>query len=256
MNRPLTLTFVGLLLTTLCLAQSLEDSVIFKPLGKSGLFKTATFRNKRYFVCELEPKKYKIELFNRIDSKNSQHHFSSIDSLKGSSLVLVVNGGMFMEDLRPLGLYVSNEKTYMRIKRDTAGYGNFYMQPNGIFIIDKSSKPQLITTREYTDKTPVMLATQSGPMLVTKNRINGNFKKGSANVNIRNGVGINKKGNIVFVTSDDFVNFHEFAELYRDHLDCDNALYLDGAVSQYYAPELRQTAQTYRLGVFIVVTRK
>jgi uncharacterized protein YigE (DUF2233 family) len=225
--------------------------------AQSADFKTIEFNGKQYFVCEIDPAKYNIELFNKIDKKNSQHHFETIDSVKGAKLVLIVNGGMFQEDLRPLGLYISGGKTYMRLKRDTTGHGNFYMQPNGVFMLDQRSKPSVITTQQYKDSLSPKLATQSGPMLVTKDVINKNFRKGSANLHIRNGVGINKKGNIIFVTSESFVNFYELSELYRDKLDCSDALYLDGAVSQYYSPVLHQSPeQTVPLGVFIVVTKK
>lgn len=225
--------------------------------AQDSLFRTVVFHDKRYFVAEIDPKKYNIELFNKLDDKNSQHYLTAIDSVKGNDLVLVVNGGMFQEDLRPLGLYVSGGKTYMRIKRDTAGYGNFYMQPNGIFMIDKNSKPSVITTREYSDKTAAVLATQSGPMLVVKGVINLNFRQGSTNLNIRNGVGINQAGHIVFVTSNGLVNFYDFAELYRNQLGCQDALYLDGVVSQYYSPEIHKyPRQRYPLGVFIVVTKR
>lgn len=226
-------------------------------VAQDDIFKTTKFKDKQYFVCEIDPETYNIELFNIIDKKNSQHHFSTIDSVKGKKLVLIVNGGMFQQDLRPLGLYISGGTTYMRLKRDTTGHGNFYMQPNGVFMMDQHSKPSVITTQQYTNKLTPKLATQSGPMLVTNGAINKNFRQGSANLHIRNGVGINKKGNIVFVTSDDFVNFYEFAEFYRDKLDCDNALYLDGAVSQYYSPVIHQSpTQTVPLGVFIVVSKK
>src|ERR1041385_8176552 len=202
--------------------------------AQDSLFRTVTFHNKHYFVADIDPKKYNIELFNKLDVKHSQHDLASIDSVKGEALVLIVNGGMFQKDLRPLGLYVSDGKTYMNIKRDTTGYGNFYMQPNGIFIMDKNSKPFVVTTKEYPGKSGATLATQSGPMLVTKSTINPNFTQGSRNLNIRNGVGIGKTGHIIFVNSDDAVNFYDFAELYRDQLHCENALYLDGFVSQYY----------------------
>lgn len=218
--------------------------------------KIETYQGKRYFVCEVDPKLYNIELFNKIDKRNSQHSFSAIDSVRKGKVFLIVNGGMFQEDLRPLGLYISRGKTYTRLKRDTTGGGNFYMQPNGIFMVDSKSKPAIVTTRNYKDMMTPALATQSGPMLVTKGTINSHFTKGSANVHIRNGVGINSKGNVVFVTSEEVVNFYEFAELYRDKLNCANALYLDGAVSQYYAPGFRNTDQLIPLGVFIVVTKK
>jgi uncharacterized protein YigE (DUF2233 family) len=232
---------------TNCYAQS--DSL--------GLFKKEIFQGKRYFVCEIDPTKYNIELYNILDKKNSLHSFYEIDSAR-KDLVLIVNGGMFMEDLRPQGLYVSYGKTYRKVNGVKEGYGNFYMQPNGIFLLDKRNKPQVVTTVKYLEeKINAVLATQSGPMLVVDSVFNSHFTRGSSNLNIRNGVGINKKGNVVLVTSEDLVNFYEFAELYRDRLACNNALYLDGAVSQYYAPSIhKEPRQVAMLGVFLVVSVK
>lgn len=258
MARNLLFLFTFLVFVFAAAAQDKSGDFELSAVNNSTIFKTATFNGKRYFVCEIDPAKYNIELFNKLDDKNKQYRLSKIDSVKGEKLVLIVNGGMFQEDLRPLGLYISAGKSYMRIIRDTTGYGNFYMQPNGIFLIDKNNKAQVVTTKNYTpQKYPATLATQSGPMLVTKGVINNNFRQGSTNLLIRNGVGVNKNGKVVFVTSDDFVNFYDFAELYRDHLGCSNALYLDGVVSQYYAPEIHgKPGQTFPLGVFLVVTKK
>ncbi|MEI9921650.1 MAG: phosphodiester glycosidase family protein [Bacteroidota bacterium] len=222
------------------------------------VFKTVTFNNKKYFVADIDPKKYTVELFNKIDEINNQYSFADIDSIKGKKLVLIVNGGMFQKDLRPLGLYISHGKTYMKIKGDTSGYGNFYMQPNGVFVIGRNSKPFVAPTMNYMLMGSVfpVIATQSGPLLVSDGVINSHFTQGSTNLNIRNGVGVNAEGHIIFVNSEDAVNFYEFAELYRDQLHCENALYLDGVVSQYYAPEIHKSQQTLPLGVFIVVTKK
>ncbi|HEX8060932.1 MAG TPA: hypothetical protein VF473_08350, partial [Cyclobacteriaceae bacterium] len=120
--------------------------------AQDSLFRTVRFNGNDYFVADIDPGKHNIELFNIVDPKNSQHDLATIDSVRGKKLVLIVNGGMFQKDLRPLGLYISEGKTHMRIKRDTARYGNFYIQPNGIFIIDKAMKPRVITTKEYSDK--------------------------------------------------------------------------------------------------------
>ena len=72
------------------------------------------------------------------------------------------------------------------------------------------------------------LATQSGPMLVIDNRINPIFIPGSTDRTRRNGVGISADGTLRFVISEDRVNFHDFARLFRDELKCADALFLDG----------------------------
>ncbi|MCX8507754.1 MAG: phosphodiester glycosidase family protein, partial [Rhodobacteraceae bacterium] len=60
----------------------------------------------------------------------------------------------------------------------------------------------------------------------------------SDSVNIRNGVGVSEDGKrAVFVISDEAVNFHAFARLFRDGLKLPNALFFDGTISRLYAPE-------------------
>jgi uncharacterized protein YigE (DUF2233 family) len=58
---------------------------------------------------------------------------------KGRRLVFAMNGGMYMEDQAPLGLYIENFKQHRRVNKAT-GYGNFYMKPNGIFYLTADRK--------------------------------------------------------------------------------------------------------------------
>jgi hypothetical protein len=81
-------------------------------------------------------------------------------------------------------------------------------------------------------------AMQSGPILVTNGRIHPRFIPGYHSRHIRNGVGVDGDGRVVFAISNQPVNFHDFATLFRDALDCPDALYLDGSISEMYAPEL------------------
>ena len=64
---------------------------------------------------------------------------------------------------------------------------------------------------------------------------------GSSNRHIRNGVGVDQEGNIYFAISNERVNFYDFATLFRDELNCPDALYLDGVISEFYCPELGRT---------------
>ena len=61
------------------------------------------------------------------------------------------------------------------------------------------------------------------------------FKAGSANLNIRNGVGILPDNSVVFAMSKKEISFYDFA-VYFKNLGCKNALYLDGFVSRTYLP--------------------
>lgn len=77
----------------------------------------------------------------------------------------------------------------------------------------------------------------------------------SANVNIRNGVGILPDGNVLFAMSKTEVNFYDFARFFKDK-GCTNALYLDGFVSRAYAPSENWQQIDGNFGVMIGVSKK
>jgi uncharacterized protein YigE (DUF2233 family) len=70
---------------------------------------------------------------------------------------------------------------------------------------------------------------------------------------IRNGVGVSNAGRVVLAISEEPVSLHEFAMLFRDALDCPNALYLDGVISSLHAPALRRSDKKAELGPIIAV---
>ena len=208
--------------------------------------KNLIFNNKAYTVYVVNPKTQKINLYNKI-SFGKYHDFQSIYNavhIEGGQLVCAMNAGMYLSDRSPLGLYVvgGHQIRPLDLKKSSSRASNFYdLQPNGVFALDDKNKPYLVVTEDYnklSQKVKINLATQSGPMLVVKNKINKHFNKGSNNLNIRNGVGVTKSGKVVFVISNDPVNFYEFSEFFRNILQCENALYLDGFVSRMYLPEL------------------
>jgi uncharacterized protein YigE (DUF2233 family) len=164
---------------------------------------------------------------------------------------MIMNAGMFNESYSAQGLLIENGKTINFLDTDTSKgkSGNFYLQPNGVFFIKENGKCYLKTTKEFikeentskrkdsSSMKKIKYATQSGPMLVINNKIHPAFNPSSKNVNIRNGIGIrntNKNQEIFLVISDEQVTFHEFASFFKDKLQCDNALYLDGVVSRTY----------------------
>ena len=73
-------------------------------------------------------------------------------------------------------------------------------------------------------------------MLVIDGTIHPAFTPGSDNKNIRSGVGVDQNGNVLFGLSQAKVNFHDFATAFIEE-GCTNALYLDGAISLFHAPE-------------------
>jgi len=151
----------------------------------------------------------------------------------------LMNAGMFHENYKPVGLLVQNGKTISPLDSSiTPNFGNFYMYPNGVFMLLKSFKPKVMITdmfKSFHQNDPTVLyATQSGPILVYNGLIHPGFSSTSTNKNIRNGVGVTKDGEIVFAISQAPITFYDFAMAFRDLFNCPNALYLDGAISELF----------------------
>lgn len=202
---------------------------------------------------------------HEVDLKNQQLHFfwkninnenyQSFQKLKkvlnddGKELVFAMNGGMYKKDLSPQGLYIENGTIKSPLDTLQNGYGNFYLQPNGIFYITNNI-PHIVTTKKFTFKKSITYATQSGPMLLIEGNIHEKFNQGSPNVHIRNGVGILPNGNLLFAMSKEKINFYDFASFFKKK-GCKNALYLDGFVSRTYLPSKSWEQLEGNFGVII-----
>jgi uncharacterized protein YigE (DUF2233 family) len=159
---------------------------------------------------------------------------------RGEELVFAVNGGIYSRELEPLGLYVEGGERLTALSRGRGG-GNFFLKPNGVFYVTADGA-RVVTSDAYQPRRPVLNAVQSGPMLVIDGELHPRFIPGYHSRHVRNGVGVDRAGQVVFAISEAPVNFHDFGTLFRDRLDCRNALYLDGKISQMYLPELGRHA--------------
>jgi uncharacterized protein YigE (DUF2233 family) len=186
--------------------------------------------------------------------------FKSIQNLKAwleskkLKLVFAMNGGMYKKDNSPQGLFIENFETKASIDT-SSGNGNFYLKPNGVFYISDKDEPFICRTHDFKNTDKIKYATQSGPMLLINGQINPQFKEGSKNLNIRNGVGVLSDGKVVFAMSKSEINFYDFANYFKS-LGCKNALYLDGFVSRTYLPEQKCMQTDGDFGVLIGVTEK
>lgn len=169
----------------------------------------------------------------------------------GKTLRFAMNGGMYQEDQKPLGLFIENGKTLVSLNTRTGG-GNFYLKPNGVFGIRNDNRAFLVRTENFTDDGGIKFATQSGPMLLIDGNVNTQFTEKSDNLNIRNGVCVLEDGRVVFAISHRAVNFYQFAVFFRD-AGCRDALYLDGFVSRMYLPEKDLTDLGGEFGAVIAV---
>ena len=178
-------------------------------------------------------------------------HFERLrQSRYGSGLVFAMNAGMFHESRTPVGLYIENGRT-LKDADLKDGAGNFYMKPNGVFFVAGQSAGILETSRFLAEHRHVDFATQSGPMLVIDGAVHPKISPNGASRLIRNGVGIRNEHTAIFAISNDPVSFGRFAQLFRDRLDCANALYFDGVVSGLYAPALGREDHTPPLGPMV-----
>ena len=179
----------------------------------------------------------------------------TIVEASGGTLLFAMNGGMFDSDHAPVGWYVENGVELHPINRRQQGYGNFHLQPNGVFGVHADGHAFVRSTEDTYPEEIVAYATQSGPMLVVDRAINGLFTPGSNNLYVRNGVGIRANGEVVFGISLRPINFHDFANWFIEQ-GCTDALYLDGSVSKAYIPEAGVEQPDGDLGVLIAVTAR
>ena len=176
-------------------------------------------------------------------------------SKRNEELVFAMNGGMFNKDYSPQGLYVENSELLSKLDETEEGYGNFYLQPNGVFYINEENLPVICKTTVYQSVHKVKYATQSGPLLLIDGKIHPRLINGSTNLHIRNGVGVLPDGSLLFAMSKKTINFYDFASYFKSK-GCKNALYLDGFVSRTYLPSKKWTQIDGNFGVIIAETKR
>ena len=214
-----------------------------------------TYRNQNFQIVKVDLRKNEVQFF----WKNKKGKLiRSLGNLKkeieadGKELLFAMNAGMYQRDRNPQGLFIENGKTIKALDTLQNGFGNFYLQPNGVFFIKENKKAGVLPSLKFAkEQKQITSATQSGPLLVVNNKIHPAFKEGSSNLNIRNGVGVISDHEIVFAISEKKVNLFDFAMLFKENLQCKNALYLDGFVSRAYIPQLNRNDIDGDFGVMI-----
>ena len=237
--------------------KSLKFPAKFLPICLIITFLSCQQNNEEIFADFIvNSSEVNIEFFWKDDDDRV---FKSIKKLKhyveksGKRLRFAMNGGMYQEDNKPLGLFIQNQKTLTPLNTREDAKGNFYVKPNGVFYITTDRKAFLSPTQNFKDDGQIKFATQSGPMLLIGGQINSEFTQNSANVNLRNGVCVLEDNKIVFAISRQEINFYDFADHFKK-LGCKDALYLDGFVSRMYLPEKNIDDLDGDFGVIIGIT--
>lgn len=193
---------------------------------------------KDFIDFTADPNKHNIEL--RLLDKSGKP-IGSFERLKkeldyeSKDLLFAMNAGIYMQNQMPLGLYIENGKTYRKLNTRKNLYGNFYLTPNGVFLITEG-KPHIIKTESFqafSKEHKIQYATQSGPLLLINDKYNQSLNKYDKNKLIRNAICVTAKNEVNLSISKMPVNFTELSEHLRA-LKCNSALYLDGTISGIY----------------------
>lgn len=177
---------------------------------------------------------------------------------EGKALRFIMNGGLFEEDGAPCGLLVIDGKTFKPLNMRDAP-GNFYLKPNGVFFIDAKGA-HIVPSTEYEANPPAAprLAIQSGPLLLHRGKVHPAFRKESTNRLHRNGIGVRQDGRVIFAITEfdqpKHVALYGFAEFFRSQ-GCENALFLDGDLSQMFVDPKDDLVPGNFFGAIFVVTR-
>ena len=217
------------------------------------------YERNAYTICEIDLRKHTIRFYWKRSDGTPYAYLSALPrSLEGEPgrLLFATNAGMFDPALKPVGLYVEQGRELAHVNTKS-GYGNFHMKPNGVFYIS-GDRAAVAETRAFLKQRPqANLATQSGPMLVINGRLHPRFDRSSTSLKSRNGVGVRADGKVIFAMSRAEVSFDAFARLFRDGLNCPNALFLDGgSAASLYAPSFNRHGNIVPLGAMLAVFEK
>lgn len=158
------------------------------------------------------------------------------------TVLFAINSGIYTKEQTPLGLFIENNKVLapLNLVKSNKGQGNFSLLPNGVFYITHENRAYITDTdrfhQQYQGRYDLIRhAVQSGPMLLIDGEYNPYFIPNSDSLRIRSGVCATDHGRkVTFVVTEDNVNFYEFARYFKEELQCQNALYLDGTLARMY----------------------
>ncbi len=211
-----------------------------------------TFEDHSLTACTVDAGE-DLRLFHSDAAGDVLGSFSAVEGHAGGTLAFAMNAGMYHDNRAPVGLYRENGVETQRLITSD-GPGNFGLLPNGVFCFG-NGRARVIESLAFQAAAPTCPhATQSGPMLVIDGALHPRLIPDGTSKFTRNGVGTPADGSgAVFLISNDPINFHTFARVFRDVLGLPNALYFDGKVSRLYAPQLGRADFGFQLGPIVGV---
>lgn len=223
----------------------------------SELEKRIEFNGVVYRTVVAQPKD--VQLFWKDETGRPIRQFSTLQALlagRGLKPRLLMNGGIFEDGGTPSGLFISEGREYHSLNLANAP-GNFFFKPNGVFYV-VGDQAGVVSSEVYAGLSlKPRIAVQSGPLLLRAGKTHPGFKKDSTSYLHRNGVGILKDGGILFAITEfrqaRYPNLYQFAEFFRSQ-GCENALFLDGDISQMVTDPKAPIAPGNYFGSIIAIT--
>lgn len=210
------------------------------------------FEGSGFIVCT-PASAAKLKLFAAGPKEAPKRAFRDL-GLDEAKVAFAMNAGMYDDAGRPIGLAIVEGRQVHKIALRPGG-GNFGMKPNGVFLVRRDGRAEIVTSEKFEPADDIRSATQSGPMLVIDGKLHPAFKPNGDSLYIRNGVGIGPTGKPLFVISTDPVSFGRMARFFRDRLKTRNALFFDGSVSSLWDPANGRMDVVTELGPIIVAFR-
>lgn len=207
------------------------------PLCAAVVEESVSHAGVRFRVVRVKPEQVQVVW------KNPQgipfRTFDAVQSAfaaQGKSIQFLMNAGIYEPGAIPSGLHVENGKELHAINLADAP-GNFFLKPNGVLWLESGpgGKAHIAPSEEFAalKKPTPQYAVQSGPLLLIRGKRHPAFSQTSQSKLHRNGVGVDANHGLVFAITErgQLVNLWDFAGLFLQ-LGCQNALFLDGDISQ------------------------
>jgi uncharacterized protein YigE (DUF2233 family) len=234
-------------------------SVLASTPGQSAQIDTHSYGRNTVRVCTVDLRRDTLRTFWKDDKATPFGTFEHLREWlrpKGEDITCAMNGGIYQEDLRPLGLYVEQRRVLHRLNTRKDAYGNFYMEPNGVFMIE-AQRARIVDTAtfqsELAERTAsIDFAIQSGPLMLQAGRVNPSFAPDSTNRQVRGAICVIGPQDVVLALAATPISFYEFTSFLREKLNCVDALHTDSKISRLFPDQGLMLSPLYSVIVGVV----
>jgi uncharacterized protein YigE (DUF2233 family) len=234
-------------------------SVLASTPGQSAQIDTYSYGRNTVRVCTVDLRRDTLRTFWKDDKAMPFGTFERLREWlrpRGEDIVCAMNGGIYQEDLRPLGLYVERRRVLHRLNTRKDAYGNFYKEPNGVFVIE-AQRARIVDTATLQSElaeraASIDFAIQSGPMMLRAGRVNPSFAPDSTNRQIRGAICVIGPQDVVLALAETPISFYEFTRFLREKLNCGDALHTDSKISRLFPDRGLMLSPLYSVIVGVV----